>query len=64
MRIRLMIGLDVRRDRAPERHDVQREPEHAPEVDVKGSHILDRATAPDFDPEHRIGFLRNPTQVR
>ena len=61
MRIRLALTLDVRRDRA---WPPEPEPEHAPEVTVKGSAILERRPAEDYDdtrlpPEPRLGFQPN-----
>jgi hypothetical protein len=61
MRIRLALTLAVHRDRPwPAPAD---DPEHAPEVTVKGSAILDRRPAEDYDdtrlpPEPRLGFQR------
>ena len=59
MRIRLTLGLDVQRHPAQQAQDVRQEPVRSPDVDTKGSFILDRAPQNDFDPDRRIGFLRN-----
>jgi hypothetical protein len=60
MRIRLALTLDVHRDQS---WTAPTDPEHAPEVTVKGSAILDRRPAEDYDdtrlpPEPRLGFQR------
>jgi hypothetical protein len=61
MRIRLALTLDVHRDRpwTPEP-----EQEHAPEVTVKGSYILERRPADDFDRPGLVGFCANPGEPR
>jgi hypothetical protein len=62
MRIRLALTLDVHRDRPwPAPAD---DPEHAPEVTVKGSAILDRRPAEDFDRPGLLGFCANPGEPR
>ena len=68
MRIKFTLGLDIQRHPSLDRYVIQEvseaEPERAPDAVVKGSYILDRAPSPDFDPEHRMGFLRNPEEIR
>ncbi len=57
--MRIRLTLDIRRGPRPEPEHEYVEPEHAPEAVAKGSFVLDRAPQTDFDPAHRIGFLRN-----
>jgi hypothetical protein len=42
----------------------QAEDEHAPEVTVKGSYILERRPADDFDRPGLVGFCANPGEPR
>jgi len=61
MRIRPALTLDIHRDQpwtAPP------EVEHAPEVTVKESAILDRRPADDFDRPGLLGFCANPGEPR
>jgi hypothetical protein len=60
--VRIRLTLDIERAGHPNTWTapLAEHVEHAPEVTVKGSPTdLDRAPQTDFDPPHRIGFLRN-----
>ena len=52
--MRLTFTIDFER-RRPE----QEQAEYAPQVDVKGSHVLDRADSDDFEQASMVGFCRN-----
>jgi len=55
--VRITFTLDIERRRPEQQHY-----EGAPDVDSKGSYILDRAASNDFEQAALVGFCRNTDQ--
>lgn len=62
--MRIRLTLDIQRGQRSEPVREYVEPEHAPEETTKGPAFLERAGQYDFEPIHRIGFLRNEENCR